>query len=178
MLFSMEMVDQMSGQYAVNREDILLIALNACGVRSKYPYPRMRFRFAPDTRKDDPVYLILAAGREGSPFELTESEILFDDIGFGEVEELDNDDVVLGYFRKGNRVLTLNSNARSQCTGCTFCPNTIESAADPRLKAVEDLGDFLGFLIADMDWNDLSQVENHGNDPILVETAQAPIVTF
>ncbi|MGW2600234.1 hypothetical protein [Streptomyces klenkii] len=46
----------------------------------------------------------------------------------GEVDGIEDDDAVLGYWRGGTRMLTLNSNARSQCTDCVFCPNTLEDA--------------------------------------------------
>ncbi len=31
----------------------------------------------------------------------------------------------------------MNTYARSQCTGCIFCPNVIEDAADDRLLTVD-----------------------------------------
>lgn len=159
MLKNIAHVQQLSRQFGINEEDIMLIALNACGVRSKLTYPRMRFRFRLNTRPDDPIYLIVALGREASPFELTEKSIFFHGEEFGKVEELDNDDVVISYFRKGQRVMTLNSNTRSQCTGCVFCPNTLETASDPRLKQLEDLGNYFSFLVSDLGWEDLQSVE-------------------
>jgi hypothetical protein len=152
-------VEKLSQQYGINEEDVLLIALNACGVKSSLPYPRMRFQFRLHTRPDDPIYLILALGRETSPFELTAERILFYGEETGQVEHLDNDDAVIGYFRKGGRAMTLNSNARSQCTGCVFCPNTLETSTDPRLKQLDDLKDYFGFLVQDLGWEDLSDVE-------------------
>ena len=159
MLRDMDHVRSLSRQFGINEEDIMLIALNACGVKSRLPHPRMRFRFRLHTRPTDPIYLIVALGRKESPFELTENQLLFHGEEFGRVEELDNDDVVLGYFRKGHKVLTLNSNMRSQCTGCAFCPNTLETASDPSLSQLEELDNYFAFLTSDLGWQDLSPVE-------------------
>jgi hypothetical protein len=65
------------------------------------------------------------------------------------IAELDDDDAVLGYFRNGQRELTLNSNARSQCVGCAFCPNTLEAAADPRLTSLNDLSAYFATIVSD-----------------------------
>src|SRR5204863_3875296 len=105
----------LSREWKINEEDILLIALNSSGVRSHLDKPRMRFRLRLDSRPDDQLYLILSLGRMGSPFELDEHEIRLAGRRIGVVDALEDDDAVLGYWRHGNRVLTLNSNARSQC---------------------------------------------------------------
>lgn len=131
MLDKLEDAAALSREWQINEEDILLIALNHCGVRSSLDKARMRFRLRLDSRPDDELYFILSLGRADSPFELTGSEIRLHGRRIAEVTGLEDDDAVLGYFRNGRKVLTLNSNARSQCTGCAFCPNTLEAASDP-----------------------------------------------
>jgi hypothetical protein len=145
-------------RWSINPEDVLLIALNSCGARSGLGKPRMRFRLRLDSRPDEPLYLILSLGRHDSPFEIDEQELRLSGVKVGEVEGIEDDDAVLGYWRGGGRMLTLNSNARSQCTGCVFCPNTLEDAADPKLKA-QDLNAYFTALAAESGAHDLSAVE-------------------
>jgi hypothetical protein len=73
---------------------------------------------------------------------------------------IEHDDARLGYVRGDGRGLTLNTNRRSTCTGCVFCPNTLADAADPRTTVDgEELSAFLDFLCLREGWNDLHDVE-------------------
>ena len=67
--------------------------------------------------------------------------------------------MVLTYIRGGGRSLTLNTNSRSSCTGCLFCPNVIEDAADATLRSVSELRNLLSWVSDDEEWDDLSGVE-------------------
>jgi hypothetical protein len=155
----LQQVSRLSSRWGVNAEDILLIALNSCGVRSHLPKARMRFKLRLDSRPDEQLYLILSLGRTRSPFELGESEIRLDGRRIATVDGLEDDDAVLGYWRNGGKVLTLNSNARSQCTGCVFCPNTLEASSDPRLMGVNDIDAYLAAVVADCGLEDMSHVD-------------------
>ncbi len=146
-------------RWGVNDEDVLLIALNRCGVRSQLDKARMRFRLRLRSRPETELFMILSLGRAGSPFELDEGEIRFHGEPVAEVTGLEDDDAVLGYFRNEQKVLTLNSNARSQCTGCVFCPNTLEAASDPRLAALDDLSAYFAALVEDFALDDMSGIE-------------------
>lgn len=152
-------VKTLASDWAVPEEDVLLIALNKCGVRSRIPKPRMRIRLRLRSRPEDPIFLILSLGRLDSPFRLDEEKISLFGETVADIESLEEDDAVLGYFRNGRRVLTLNSNARSQCVGCAFCPNTMEAASDPRLAALDDLDSYLSALVSDFALGDLSGVD-------------------
>ncbi|MGL5865595.1 MAG: hypothetical protein ACRCYX_06930 [Dermatophilaceae bacterium] len=143
----------------VPEEDVLLIALNKSGVHSRIQRSRMRVRLRLTSRPEEEVFLILSLGRIESPFVLDEEEITLHGEQVATIEELEDDDAVLGYFRNGQRVLTLNSNARSQCIGCAFCPNTMEAASDPRLAALDDLDAYLTALESDFGLDDLSGVD-------------------
>ncbi|MEU8720425.1 radical SAM protein [Streptomyces sp. AgN23] len=158
MLESVRHLDQVAREWNINAEDVLLIALNASGARSPLTKPRMRFRLRLDSRPDTPLFLILSLGRQESPFELDEHELRLNGEKVGEVDGIEDDDAVLGYWRNGTKMLTLNSNARSQCTGCVFCPNTLEDASDPKIKVL-DLSDYLGALAVNSDMEDLSSVQ-------------------
>jgi hypothetical protein len=159
MLDSLNHADQLARDWKINPEDILLIALNSAGARSTLGKPRMRFRLRLNSRPDQPVYLILSLGNKQSPFEVDEHELRLDGVAVGTVEGIEDDDAVLGYWRGGRRVLTLNSNARSLCVGCVFCPNTIEEASDPKLRA-PDLNAYFSTLASNSGLPDLRGVES------------------
>ena len=57
MLESVRHLDQVAREWNVNREDVLLIALNASGARSPLTKPRMRFRLRLDSRPGTPPRL-------------------------------------------------------------------------------------------------------------------------
>lgn len=152
-------VRTLARDWNVPEEDVLLIALNRSGVRSRIPKPRMRIKLRLRTRPDEPIFLILSLGRLDSPFVLDEEKITLFGQTIAEIEALEDDDAVLGYFRDERRVLTLNSNARSQCVGCAFCPNTMEAASDPRLAALDDLDSYLSALVSDFELGDLGGVD-------------------
>ncbi|MFJ4774600.1 radical SAM protein [Streptomyces uncialis] len=158
MLESVRQLEQVARTWRVNTEDVLLIALNASGARSPLTKPRMRFRLRLDSRPADPLFLILSLGRRDSPFELDEHELRLGGVKVGEVDGIEDDDAVLGYWRNGTKMLTLNSNARSQCTGCVFCPNTLEDASDPRVRPL-DLSGYLAAVAANSGMDDLSAVD-------------------
>ncbi|MFC5800760.1 radical SAM protein [Streptomyces formicae] len=158
MLESVRHLEQVAHKWNINTEDVLLIALNASGARSPLAKPRMRFRLRLDSRPDQPMFLILSLGRQDSSFELDEHELNLGGVKVGEVDGIEDDDAVLGYWRNGTKMLTLNSNARSQCTGCVFCPNTLEDASDPKIGAL-DLSGYLAALAANSGVEDLSAVE-------------------
>jgi hypothetical protein len=71
---------------------------------------------------------------------------------------MDADAAIGGYFRAGGDVLTLNPNARSRCTGCAFCPTTLEVAADPRMTADRELNELLHALAAQSPHGHLASV--------------------
>lgn len=152
-------VERLSRQWGVPADDVLLIGLNSCGMRSDRPKSRLRFRLRLDSRPDEQLYVILSLDRRNSPFELVSDEIRLNGQRIATVDAAEDDDAVLGYWRKGRKVLTLNSNARSQCTGCVFCPNTLEESSDPRLKQLDDLSTYFAAITEDFALGDMAGVE-------------------
>jgi hypothetical protein len=78
-----------------------------------------------------------------SPFSLRGQNLYLAGSLVGTVDRVSADEAVGGYFRNGGSAATLNPNARSRCVGCAFCPNTLESAADPRLREERALSELL-----------------------------------
>jgi hypothetical protein len=150
--------ERLAAQWGIDADEIMLIALNACGLNADIGVSRLRFRLRLHARPDDQLYMILSLGRYHSPFRLVGATILLAGEPVAVIDAAEADDAVLGYWRNGGRVLTLNSNARSACTGCVFCPNTLEEANDPRL-ALEDLNAYFSTLVDDRGARDLSGVE-------------------
>ena len=159
MLTDLDHLARVSNQYEIKPEEILLIAINASGLANHHPSRRMRFRFTPFGHKDDPVYLIPSFGRRNSPFFIKNESLYFQNTPVGQVEYLQDDDIVLGYFRNGHSNLTLNTNARSSCTGCMFCYTRLDPASDPRIRVVDELTAYFEFLKENRNWDDFSPID-------------------
>jgi hypothetical protein len=159
MLDDMAHLSRLSEQFEINPEDILLIAINSSGIANRHTSRRARFKFAPFGREDDPVYLIPSFERELSPFHISDGTLFLRSEPVGTVRSLKDDDIVMGYFRNGHSNLTLNSNARSVCTGCMFCYTRLDPASDPHISEEDELDAYLAFIEADNGWNDLGHVK-------------------
>ncbi len=161
MLNSHLQLAQLSQTYHVPEPDILLIALNVCGLKSDIPSSRARFKLQMARHSDDQFYFILPL-RQHSVFELKDGRIWFCGDPIAEVEALEHDDAVLSYFRNGHKVLTLNSNARSQCVGCAFCYTVLQEESDPRLRLLDDLNTYLTLVKNMMGWSNLDSLDTLG----------------
>jgi hypothetical protein len=148
MLTSLHEAEQVAKEWDVPTEDVLLITLNHCGLSNPDLGQRTRIVLTMQTRPDDQIHLILSLRRPDSPFAIRDGLVTLGDEPFARIDRLAADDAVLGYWRNGARVLTLNSNARSQCVGCAFCPNTLEDAADPALRSAPDLAAYFAAVSA------------------------------
>ncbi|MGV9839130.1 radical SAM protein [Nocardia niigatensis] len=161
MLTDADHAKKLSAKWGINHEDITAIALNFCGLNADIDdASRLRFRVRFDSRPDEQMYMILSLRRRQSPFTVVDNEIRLHGRRIATVDLAESDDAVLGYWRKGGKVLTLNSNARSTCTGCEFCPNIQEDSSDPRLRKPLELESCLAVLAADTGRPDMAEVEN------------------
>ncbi len=155
---AVEHLQVLSEQYDVPFLDVALIAANAEGARPLRDYPRARMQVRP-AGSDEVWQIILPFDNERSRFEVAGRALLCEGVPVADVVALENDDVVLTYLRAGGRSITLNTHSRSRCTGCMFCPNVIEDAADETLTSADQLAGVLEWLQSDNDWSDLSHVE-------------------
>jgi len=158
MIETLDDVRTAAATYGVPVFDATMIAMNACGASSTHDLSRGRMQVRlPDN--DETWQVILPLDADWAPFALEADRIVIDREATCEVVELENDDVVLTYLRAGGASLTLNTHSRSTCTGCLFCPNVIEDAADATLRKEEELRELLEWVVADNGWPDLSGVE-------------------
>ncbi|MEM5471908.1 hypothetical protein WNZ14_09255 [Hoeflea sp. AS60] len=135
--------------------DGLMISLNMHGAFCHAPVPRsrmvLRFDGSPDHWK-----VILPLENKQSSFLIEEDTIILEGNPVATIVERENDDVVLTYLRAGGRSITLNTNSRSNCIGCVFCPNIIEDAADGTIVDKDGLSQVLEWLCYENNWSDLS----------------------
>jgi hypothetical protein len=149
---------RLSDEYEIPQLDTLMIAANAEGARTELPFPRARMQLRP-LDSVEAWQIILPLDSPDSPLVLDEDGLRLDGEHIADLIACENDDVVLTYLRAGGRSLTLNTHSRSTCTGCLFCPNVIEDAADATLNTEKQLAELLRWQIADNGWPDLSGVE-------------------
>lgn len=95
-----------------------------------------------------------------------DDHLMFDSYELGSVTELEIDTCDCSYFRKGKKVLNLNSNQRGNCKGCTFCIHNYSIYDERVLKDRQRIsgkeairGFFETEIIARNGWNDLSGLE-------------------
>ena len=91
MLRSLQEVKELSLQYGVSEEEILLIAFNLNGVKSSLDFPRIRLNMSIVSRPEE-VFYFGVANRETSCFELVGKKLYFLDNHIGNIVEIENDD--------------------------------------------------------------------------------------
>lgn len=145
--------EELARELAVAWSDVLLTALNVYGLRTPLGTRTRLYVSVPG----DPAerLIVVPSEQPGSPFELAESgQLLVDGTQVATVRRATHDDAVSGYLRCWDggrwRAATVNPNSRSRCTGCAFCPTTLEDAVDPRLRLDEELAQLLAGLAAEL----------------------------
>lgn len=144
--------ERLTRSYATCWTDLLLIAINVYGIRDPLG-ARVRL-YVTMTGDHGERLVVVPGGQQRSPFELVDDELRVDGEVVAKVRRALTDDAVPGYLRCWDgsrwRAATLNPNSRSRCTGCAFCPTSLEAAADPRLRLDEELADLLAALEAQL----------------------------
>jgi len=160
-LLSGKELGQLSTQYDIPTEDILLIALNTSGIKYK-DIVNDRGRFTAIFPNGRSYFLALTINNQPlSPFEYKNAQIIFDGEAIAEATSIEKDTCTDSYWRGGKKHLTLNSNSRSMCRGCSFCgtyslENDDQALTKPNAlrKKAESLSRELG--------SDLSALESVG----------------
>lgn len=137
-----------SDKYDIPFTDVMLIALNRYGLRANIPDKRLRFKFKPSTCSIV-FYLAVCVNTYDSPFTINDSNMLcINGEELGQIFDIEKDTCDATYFRRNKTELTLNSNMRSQCKGCTFC-GTYNLDPDDRvdMSTDEKIAEFIeGYL--------------------------------
>jgi hypothetical protein len=126
LLPSIEAADDISVKYDVGLSEVLFTELNRSGVWAKGEIPvgfRARFLCKERFSAKESIYIAVPSkSRDETLFWISpDNHLLFDDFVIGEIWNLEIDTCDCSYFRKGRRVLNLNSNQRGSCKGCLFC---------------------------------------------------------
>ncbi|MEQ4206444.1 hypothetical protein [Actinopolymorpha sp. B9G3] len=144
--------ESLASDYDVAWTDLLLIALNVHGIRTPAG-SRVRIDLRLPT-EPEPRLIVVPSGRPESPFELVGDALVVEGRTVAAAERVVADDAVPGYLRCWDgerwRAATLNPNSRSRCTGCAFCPTTLEDAVDPRLRLDDEIAALLAGLAAEL----------------------------
>lgn len=155
-------IEGLSKKYSIPKEDVILIALNLCGVVSDIKDGRIRFKLKLNTR-EELFYFAVCVNTGNSPFRLKNGDLLFNGRKIGDVMEMEKDTCDSTYFRRGKTAMTLNSNSRSKCRGCKFCGTYRQDAEDTyNLLTEERIIDYVENLILRNNLRDLSGITDIG----------------
>ena len=121
MINNLSDIKALAKEYNVPEADVLFIALNRYGVMMDgFDDNRTRFKLKTDLA-DELFYFAVCVNTYPSPFRIENNNLLLGDESVAEIVDLEKDTCDSTYFRKNQTEMTLNSNMRSQCKGCTFC---------------------------------------------------------
>jgi hypothetical protein len=144
--FTLAAISRLAARYCVPVEDALLMAVNMFGISSELQRHRARVAVRLAAAPEVAWQVIVPLNAVASPFTLCGEDLFIGDEVVAQIQRIDADEAVGGYFRDQGRAATLNPNARSRCVGCAFCPNTLEAAADPRLSEERELTELLAAM--------------------------------
>jgi hypothetical protein len=158
--YEITQLEELAAAYRIPLLDIQLMALNLYGIASSIVDGRARIEVRLDADPDTEWHMIVPTGRVISPYELVGNTLYLAGRRIASLRLIEHDDARLGYARGGGHTLTLNTNKRSTCTGCVFCPNTLADANDPRIaQSEDDVEQWLGAFLLEYGWSDLSAVQ-------------------
>lgn len=143
MLKSLKQVNNLSKKYKIPAEDIILIALNCCGLKVETKEKRLRFKLRLNTSLEV-FYLAVCVNTSETPFILRDGVIFLNQEEIGRAYDWENDTCDATYFRRNKTVLNINSNCRSDCRGCRFCGTYSQDAEDKiPLLQTKELSEYL-----------------------------------
>jgi len=114
-------MNSLVAEFSVPQTDLLLIAINRYGIRADVPDKRLRFKIR-FLDCNEVFYMAVCINTFDSPFHFDEcGHIYMNEEKIGDIFDIEKDTCDTTYFRRNKTEMTLNSNMRSQCQGCTFC---------------------------------------------------------
>ena len=142
--------------------DQRLMDLNRLGVSMETDRVRARLWISLPIDPEREILVILPIWHSGTPYSVSDGTIYHNGEPFANVKKIEFDDAVHTYVRAGGKVLTMNTNARSFCTGCAFCHYSLEKSEDPPVRQEGELELLLDLYLAEQNWSDYSAVERIG----------------
>lgn len=156
--YTLSDIQKYSKKYLINKEDIIYILLNILGVRCNTNMPRIRANIRLQDKSE--YFYFGLANNPHSPFHLEKDKVYFQNDNIAEIKGIENDDCASSYFRRNKTVLTINSNKRSNCRGCQFCPNNLElNSEDENLNTTSKLKKHFEDILKEVQKEDLSFLE-------------------
>lgn len=156
--FDYNYVKTLSNKYSVPEVDVLLIALNRYGLRANIPDKRIRFKLKLNCI-NEVFYLAVCINTFPSPYILGENnELMLNNEVIGQIFDIEKDTCDSSYFRRNKTEITLNSNMRSQCHGCTFC-GTYNLDPDDKVD-MSDEGKIADFVVDYMKRNKVNDLSD------------------
>lgn len=154
-------MERLSVQYNIPKEDVLLIALNASGIKCG-DIVNDRGRFVATFPSGRSYLLALTISHQPfSPFEHKYGQVIFDGKPVAQATPIEKDTCHDSYWRGGKKHLTLNSNSRSKCRGCSFCGTYSLENDDEALTNPNALRKKAKLLLTDLG-HDFSTLESVG----------------
>ena len=175
-----EDIEKFSKKFNFPKQDVGMIALNASGVSFEDTVvDRGRFKVLDPVGVKNRAYFtaLTLASNPFSPFRHTGTEILLADQHFADATPVIPDTCTDTYWRNGHGILTINTNSRANCHGCTFCGTySLDTDESPPLLTLDSLSEKARELSQETTSGDLSEVERvgvvtgcFGNEEKLVE---------
>lgn len=150
--------EKLASTYQIPILDVLFIALNRYGILADTQENRLRFKIRFRNHSTETFYLALCLNTYDSPFSLRGNSIYLGGAKIADIFDIEKDTCDSTYFRRDKTELTLNSNLRSQCKGCTFCATYKLAADDVSLTSEGRLRDYIKCLLITNRIKDLSHL--------------------
>lgn len=157
-IITIDKINELRSNYLVPVLDILLISLNRYGIKMNIKDKRIRFRLKM-LGSEEIYYLAVCVNTFESPFTVDEKQrLLLNGQMVGQILDIEKDTCDTTYFRRNKTTLTLNSNMRSMCHGCTFC-GTYNLDPDDRVD-MSDENKVSAFLTEFLKENNMDSLED------------------
>jgi hypothetical protein len=152
-------LEKLSTACGIPLQDLQLMSLNLFGISSNIGDGRARMELRLDLDPRTEWHVIVPTNMSTSPFRLENDVLFLNEDRISTARLIEHDDARLGYLRAAGQVMTLNTNRRSSCTGCVFCPNTLADANDPQITRTDgEPEEWLRAFLIDQGWRDLARL--------------------